>query len=246
MADYSKLPSSAALKPTPFTAHASDAKLKAMFDLLRLSPIGPQVWENTSKDQGSTALNGPERRLGVRHDWLTKAKDQWLNDFDWRKHEEYFNTFPQYTIDITGSGGETINVHFMALFSERDDAVPIGWFHGWPGNFSEFLGIFQLLKDRYSPKDLPYHVVAPSLPGYAYSSGPPMDRGYDVEQATDVLHKLMVGLFPNGYLAQGGDIGSTVVRLMAAKYDECKGMHANAYFVCVLPPHDDTACTVEH
>ena len=49
-----------------------------------------------------------------------------------------------------------------------------------------------------------------------------------MERAAAVLNKLMMGLFPGtGYLSQGGDIGSFVARLQAAKYDACKGMHQN-------------------
>lgn len=44
-----------------------------------------------------------------------------------------------------------------------------------------------------------------------------------------VIHKLMLslGFGTTGYLIQGGDIGSLVARVIAARYDECKGMHLN-------------------
>jgi hypothetical protein len=34
------------------------------------------------------------------------------------------------------------------------------------GSFLEFMPIFQLLKDKYTPEMLQYHVIVPSLPGY--------------------------------------------------------------------------------
>ena len=38
----------------------------------------------------------------------------------------------------------------------------------------------------------------------------------------------MVGLgFGNGYIAQGGDVGSYVSRMLAVEYDGCKAMHLN-------------------
>ncbi|KAK0910435.1 hypothetical protein LTR91_017110 [Friedmanniomyces endolithicus] len=238
MADYSKLPASAKLHPKPFKAHIDEEKLQAMKTLLKLSPIGPAVFENTSKDQGESLVTGKERRYGMRRDWLIDAKEHWLGSFDWRKHEDHINSFPQFTVPVTGDDGVTIEVHFMALFSENPDAVPIGFFHGWPGSFLEFLGIFGILKERYSPKDLPYHVIAPSLPGYTYSSGPPVDADYSVVKAADLVHKLMVGIgFGSGYLAQGGDIGSSIARHLAVNYDACRGMHLNAYFTG--PPKDE-------
>lgn len=161
----------------------------------------------------------------------------WLEEFDWRKHEDRINSFPNFTASVRDDDGTTIDVHFLALFSERSDAIPIAFFHGWPGSFLEFFDLVDLLKKRHTPKDLPYHVIVPSLPGYAYSSGPPLDRDYSSEEMTSVLNKLLVGLgFGSGYLAQGGDIGSFVSRRLAAHYDACKGMHLNMFGI---PPPEN-------
>ncbi|EMC97765.1 hypothetical protein BAUCODRAFT_31760 [Baudoinia panamericana UAMH 10762] len=239
MADYSKIPAGAKVQPKAFRAHIDEQKLQHMKDLLKLSPIGPAVWENTSQDQGSTLMSNPSRKYGMRRDYLEAAKDHWLNKFDWRKQEDHINSFPQFTMPITGDDGVRVDVHFMALFSERKDAIPLAFYHGWPGSFLEFLKIFSLLRERYSPKDLPYHVIAPSLPGYAFSSGPPVDVDYNVEKASNVMHKLMVNLgFESGYLCQGGDIGSGVCRVLASKYDACKSMHLNMFFV---PPPENAS-----
>jgi microsomal epoxide hydrolase len=88
----------------------------------------------------------------------------------------------------------------------------------------EFLEILTLLRNRYSPDELPYHVIVPSLPGYAFSSTPPVDRNWILEDSARLLHELMCGLgFEGGYVLQGGDIGSYTARIMAALYDSCKG-----------------------
>ena len=67
----------------------------------------------------------------------------------------------------------------------------------------------------------------PSLPGWAFSDPPAKDRDWKTEDSARVLHKLLVGLGfgESGYIAQGGDIGSFVSQLLAAKYDECKAVH---------------------
>lgn len=199
-----------------------------MKELLLRSPIGPAVWENSSKDQGETTLSNPRRKQGMRRDWLAEAKEHWLNDFDWRQKEDYINSFPQFTVPVVDDEGAEINIHFMALFSEKPDAIPVVFYHGWPGSFLEFLKIFTILKERYSPKDLPYHVIAPSLVGYAYTSGPPVDTNYTTTRCAATMHKLMCGLgFDSGYLAQGGDLGSFIAKYQAFTYDECKSMHVN-------------------
>lgn len=83
------------------------------------------------------------------------------------------------------------------------------------------------MRKQYSPKDLPYHIVVPSLPGYAFSSGPPLDHNFTMADVAKILNTLMVdlGFGETGYIAQGGDIGSRVSRLLGAKYDECKAVH---------------------
>jgi microsomal epoxide hydrolase len=84
--------------------------------------------------------------------------------------------------------------------------------------------IFQLLKDKYTPDTLPYHIVVPSLPGYAFSSGPGLDKDFGIEDAARILDRLMLLFgFGDGYVAQGGDIGSLVARYLAATSPSCKG-----------------------
>lgn len=96
-----------------------------------------------------------------------------------------------------------------------------------PGSFLEFIKIVTLLKQRYTPSELPYHIIVPSLPGYAFSSGPPADVDYQLENASDVLHKLMLGLGFPSYVAQGGDLGSFIARHQASRYTQCKSIHVN-------------------
>lgn len=224
MADYAKLPADATLDIKPFKAHVDEEKLQHFKKLLELSPIAPAVFENTTAG----------RRYGMSRSWLENAKKFWLNDFDWRRIEDRINSFPNFQATIKDTEGNTIQMQFLALFSEKADAIPIAFFHGWPGSICEFLDILDILKGRYSPKDLPYHIVVPSLPGYAYSSGPPVESDYGLDIAAGALNDLMVGLgFGSGYLVQGGDLGSFMSRLLVTKYDACKGMHVN---MMLLPP----------
>lgn len=230
MADYARIPTAATLDVKPFTAHVDDEKLQLFRKLLELSPIAPIVFENTNAG----------RKYGLERPWLENAKKVWLNDFDWRQHEDRINSFPNFKASVKDAADNTIEVQFLALFSERSDAVPIAFFHGWPGNICEFLGMLDILRDRYSPKDLPYHIVVPSLPGYVYSSGPPVGTDYSIDLAASAMNSLMVGLgFGSGYLVQGGDLGSFVSRHLAMSYDACKGMHVNMMGIPPIENMDD-------
>ncbi|TQV97961.1 hypothetical protein V2A60_006333 [Cordyceps javanica] len=218
MSDFSKIPAAATLAVHSFTAHASEEKVKHFRQLLDLSPIGPAVYENTH--------NG--RAYGITRDCLREAKEGWLNSFDWRKYEARINSFPNFKAKVQDADGNCLDMHFMGLFSQREDAIPIALLHGWPSSFASFMDILDLLRNKYSPEDLPYHVVVPSLPGYAYSSGPPMDKDYGLDKAASAIDNLMIGLgFKAGYLVQGGDLGSFISRILAMTSESCKGMHVN-------------------
>ncbi|GAM88923.1 hypothetical protein ANO11243_069570 [Dothideomycetidae sp. 11243] len=227
MAAYTKAPAKATAKPTPFTAKVSDEKLKQMLDLVKLSPIGPESWENLDES----------RTWGMNRKWLSKAKDHWESKFDWRATEKRINSFPNYTLPIRDDDGSEYTMHFIALYSEKEDAIPIAFYHGWPGSFLEFLDLLDLIKQKYTPENLPYHIIVPSLPGYTFSSGPPLNKDCSRIEMARVCQKLMHQLgFSDGYIAQGGDLGSFVARQSAQQDAACKAFHVN---MCMIPPPEN-------
>ena len=125
-----------------------------------------------------------------------------------RAAEAEINAFPNFALPI-GHKGNTYNTHFLALFSARPDAVPLLFLHGWPGSILEFLPLLRLLTSKYDPSTLPYHVIVPSLPAYAFSSPPPIHRDFRLEDAASI-DTLMVslGFGTTGYIVQGGDVGA--------------------------------------
>jgi microsomal epoxide hydrolase len=46
-----------------------------------------------------------------------------------RSVEDDLNSYPNYTLKI-----DDLDIHFIALFSEKTTAVPVILMHGWPGN----------------------------------------------------------------------------------------------------------------
>lgn len=163
---------------------------------------------------------------------MLKARSHWIDEFSWRDEEARINSFPNYTSLIKDDDGLEFTVHFAALFSRKKDAVPLALFHGWPGSFLEFLPILRILREKYTPDTLPFHVICPSLLGYPLSSAPPLDRNWEIKDTARVMHKLLLSLGFDKYVVQGGDIGSYVSRNMAATYAECAAMHLN---FCIMP-----------
>lgn len=216
---FDKVPSKSSLKLEPFKAHVSDEELSDFKQLLKLSKIGPKTYENQTTDVKDYC------GFGIGRQWLSDAKEHWETKYDWRKTEDRINTYNNFSTEIEDEGFK-FNIHFIALFSQKSDAVPLLLLHGWPGSFMEFLDALDIMKSKYKPEELPFHVIVPSLPGYGYSSGPPLDRNFNTEGIARVMDKLMVGLgFGDGYISQGGDVGSFITRVLAVTSDSCKAAH---------------------
>lgn len=176
----------------PWTLNIPDQDLSEWRQLLQLSKIGPTTYENTQK----------ENNFGVTKEWLSNAKDYWLNTYDWRAEEKYINSFDNFRMQV-----DEIDLHFVALFSEKKDAIPIVFMHGWPGSFIEFLPMVDIIRKQYEKKNLPYHIIVPSLPGYTLSAGLPTDKNWTMEESAKIIHKSLRNLGFEQYLAQGGDVG---------------------------------------
>lgn len=213
---FNILPSNTPGKPEPFDFHVSEEELVEFRDLLKLSKIGPATWWNQQKT--------PE--FGVSLEWLSKAKETWLTSFDWRKHEEYINKFPNFKIAIKDHETGQNNIHFAAMFSARKDAIPIIFLHGFPASFVEFLPMMELLMEKYTPETLPYHVIVPALPDFGLSTRSSQKVEMTLDRAAFIMNQLMLDLgFGGGYIAQGGDLGSILARIMSVQYNECKALH---------------------
>lgn len=141
---------------------------------------------------------------------------------DRRKTEEEINSFPNYKAKLEHKG-HSHDVHFIALFSKKKDAVPIIMTHGWPGSVLEFIPLLHHLSGTFTPDDLPVHIIVPSLIGYGFSSPPPIDDDFTTGDNAALFDQLMRGLGFEQYVAQGGDVGSLVSTYLGADYPACKG-----------------------
>ncbi|MFI6170342.1 epoxide hydrolase N-terminal domain-containing protein [Nocardia sp. NPDC051052] len=119
-------------------------------------------------------LPGAGWSYGVSKEWLRDLVDHWRNGYDWRAHEAALNAHPQFTVDIDGQ-----HIHFLHVRSPEPDATPLLITHGWPSTIADFQAILGPLTDPRAhggdPADA-FHIVAPSLPGFAFS-GPTQERG---------------------------------------------------------------------
>ncbi|OAG09796.1 alpha/beta-hydrolase [Paraphaeosphaeria sporulosa] len=236
MDDYTTLPPTAAKdKLKPFNIHIEEHKVQDLKALVRLSPVVQSTYENAAerKEEGHD--------FGVTREWLIDAKKIWEEEFDWRTHESHLNTFPQYTALITDSDNLPYTIHFCALFSHRTDAIPLARLSGWPCTFAESLPLLSLLREKYTPGTLPYHIILPSQPGWPFSSAPPTERDWTYADSARVLDKLMREVLGfREYAVSGGDIGAGIGRYMAVRHEACKVFHTNHNH---MPRPEDVADT---
>jgi pimeloyl-ACP methyl ester carboxylesterase len=152
-------------------------------------------------------LPGVEWARGVPLDYLEELAEHWRTTYDWRAEESKLNEFAQFTTEIDGQ-----RIHFLHVVSDRPDATPLMITHGYPSSVAEFLGLIELLVD---PAEGPaFHLVVPSLPGYAFST-PLSATGWSMGRTARAWVELMRRLGYQRYGVHGGDVGGGVSGMVA-------------------------------
>jgi pimeloyl-ACP methyl ester carboxylesterase len=190
--------------------------------------------ERLSRTRWPDSLPDVGWSYGVPLSRVKELADHWRTGYDWRAHEASLNAFPQFTTVIDGQ-----DVHFLHVRSPESDALPLILSHGWPSTVADFQRLIGPLTDPRAhggdPADA-FHVVAPSLPGYGFSS-PTRETGWDVTRVARAWATLMDRLGYSSYGAQGGDWGARISpELARVDHAHVAGVHANA--LVALPSGD--------
>jgi pimeloyl-ACP methyl ester carboxylesterase len=162
---------------------------------------------------------------GVRLETIQQLVGYWRTDYDWRKIETRLNALPQFITEIDG-----LDIHFIHVRSQHENALPLVVTHGWPGSIIEQLKIIDPLSNPTaygaSASDA-FDLVVPSMPGYGFS-GKPTTTGWDPTRIARAWVALMKRLGYTRFVAQGGDWGSPISNLMAKQgHPELLGIHVN-------------------
>jgi epoxide hydrolase len=152
---------------------------------------------------------------GIPLSYVKEVAAYWADGYDWRRCEAALNAHPHFLIEIDG-----LDIHFMHIRSANPAARPLIMTHGWPGSVLEFM-------DVIGPLSADYHLVIPSLPGYAFS-GKPTKPGWDIPHIARAWDSLMRALGYDRYFAQGGDWGALVTdNIGQQNLGGCAGIHVN-------------------
>jgi pimeloyl-ACP methyl ester carboxylesterase len=198
-----------------------------------IRPFQVEVPEEDLDDlrQRIAATRWPSRELvddrsqGVQLSTTRALASFWETEYDWRACEARLNALPQFTTEIDG-----VDIHFIHVRSQHEDALPLIMTHGWPGSVIELLETVGPLTDPTAhggdAADA-FHLVMPSLPGYGFSAEP-TELGWHAGRTALAWGELMRRLGYTRYVAQGGDVGAAVTDLMARLVPEgLAGIHLN-------------------
>lgn len=132
-------PPAAIKEPTPLAVSVPETQLQEFKTLLKLSKLASPNFESLQEDG----------KLGISQQWMSSAKKHWEEDFDLsvkpkenvnslnlklrrRESEKRINSFPNFKSKVQ-VGEDEFDIHFVALFSKKKNAIPILFLHGWPG-----------------------------------------------------------------------------------------------------------------
>jgi pimeloyl-ACP methyl ester carboxylesterase len=168
-----------------------------------------------------------DRSQGVQLATAQALARYWIEEYDWRKCEAKLNALPQFVTEIDG-----VDVHFIHVRSEHEDALPVIITHGWPGSIIEMLEVIGPLTDPTAhggSADDAFDVVIPSIPGYGLSAEP-TEPGWWAGRVAKDWPELMRRLGYDHYVAQGGDVGAAVTDAMGRMApDGLLGIHTNLF-----------------
>jgi pimeloyl-ACP methyl ester carboxylesterase len=162
---------------------------------------------------------------GVQLETIQELARYWGDDYDMGRLEGRLNALPQFLTELDG-----LDIHFIHVRSEHENALPLLITHGWPGSIVEMLDAIGPLTDptaHGADAGDAFDVVVPSLPGYGFSAQPGA-VGWDSGHVARAWATLMGRLGYDRYVAQGGDVGAAVTDTMALQAAEgLAGIHLN-------------------
>ena len=83
-----------------------------------------------------------DRSQGVQLATIQELARYWTTEYDFGRIEARLNALPQFITEIDG-----VDIHFIHVRSQHEDALPLIMTHGWPGSVLELLETIGPLTD---------------------------------------------------------------------------------------------------
>ncbi len=199
----------------PFRISVSPMRLEAIRDRVRAFR-----W-----DAWSEPADADDWRYGPPVGFMRRLCKYWVDQYDWRVHEQAMNARPHFATTL-----DHVDIHFIHERGSGPNPTPLLIAHGWPYSFHSYDGLIDQLahpeQDNGSVEDA-FSVVVPSYPGYDFSGRPTQPMG---PRAIGFLFdKLMGRLGYDRYVVHGGDWGAHITSLLGFHLPQrVMGIHATA------------------
>ncbi len=197
---------------------------------LRMAPAAAHA-EPIEVALDGAALADLTRRLraarmpaGTAGTWERGTPEGWLADLvaDWQAFDPValqarLDQLTHLSVQVNGMA-----VHVVHAPGTGADPLPLLLTHGWPSSFLEYLTLLPLLTDPAAHGGAPgdaFSVVAPSLPGFGFSSRPAAG-GLTHQQVAELWYQIMAALGYRRFAAHGSDLGAGVTARLARAHPE--------------------------
>lgn len=210
--------------------------------------IGQDVIDDLKKRIANTRwtyeIENSKWEFGTNKNYLKELCDYWQNSFDWKKQEEFLNSFNHFMATIDGVG-----IHFIHQQGERENSIPLLLIHGWPDSFIRFLKIIPLLT-KADERGLSFDVIVPSIPGQGFSEIP-VEPGMNLKRIAKLFAGLMTDeLNYEKFMAHGGDLGTGITEQIALYHAKSLlGIHMAEipyHHILTIPPDQLTKAEKKH
>lgn len=184
---------------TPFHIRIDPAR-RALLDERLQTTVWPNVPSNVDGH-------------GIAITRVRELADHWSDSFQW---DEFVASIDQHEHLIHDDGH--FPLHVVRAPAEQSTGLPIVLVHGWPDTFLRYRKLIPLLTAAG------HDVIAPSLPGFAFSGQP--DEPLTATAAAERVREALAELGLTKYVIHGGDFGSVIADELASAYpEEVAGLH---------------------
>ncbi|KAI0196519.1 epoxide hydrolase [Xylaria flabelliformis] len=206
----------------PYRIHVSSRYLNLTKQKLEIARLPHELDEPKSKDW-----------------WQPKSQiepliDFWLEQYQWRDHEEMLNNLPQFRTAFTVPNSDSpIRIQFIHVRSSHANVIPLLLIPPFPFSSLSVGHLVKLFTEPEEANHQPFHLVIPSLPGLGFSDELPTNSPV-ISSTAEILDSLMRRLDYPHYLVTNAGAGTLspaqidykLANRLATHYpDSCLGTH---------------------
>ncbi|KAF2733142.1 alpha/beta-hydrolase [Polyplosphaeria fusca] len=217
-------------QPQPYTVNISAKFLE-------------NTWAKVGDFRNSADINAPPWFDGPPGSDIASIAKHWAEEYDWSATQAEINAnFSHFYTTVpppSANYNESVDLHFIHQRSEREDAIPIIFLHGWPSTSLEWQNVIPGLVKPDNENQPAFHVVAPDLPGFGFSPALTGSRvNFGRKEYGAVFASLMEQLGYDKYVLYSTDLGTGIAMSLIVDYKDHIINHVSDFLLTFVTPAD--------